>query len=117
MLYRHRLVHHAVLAVYTAIGILVLTMCVIALTATLTSTWVALLVFAIFLAGVLVMLVGVILITVEIRFSRRSLVFEAQRVTKLAAGTAAGGGTETNGGPVSLDWRAHGRRLPRPGRY
>jgi Protein of unknown function (DUF2721) len=96
MLHRHRLVHHAVLAVYAAIGILVLTMCVIALTATVTAGWVAPLAFAIFLASVLMMLVGVVLVTVEIRFSRRSLVFEAQRVTRLSAGVTAGTVSETN---------------------
>jgi hypothetical protein len=97
ILYRHRLVHHAVLAVYAAIGILVLTMVVIALTATLAATWVAALVFAIFLAGVLVMLVGVVLITVEIRLSRRSLAFEAERVARLSANVTPGGVGETNG--------------------
>ena len=105
MLYRHRLVHHAVLAVYVAIGILVLTMCVIAVTATLAAPWVAPLVFAIVLAGVLVMLVGVVLITVEIRFSRRSLVFEARRVARLSAGVTAGAVGETNG---------HGSFVPAP---
>ena len=97
MLHRHRLVHHAVLAVYAAIGILVLTMCVIALTAAVTAEWVAPLVFGVFVAAVLTMLVGVALVTVEIRTSRRSLVFEAQRVTKLSAGVLAGGVGETNG--------------------
>ena len=80
MLYRHRLVHHALLAVYGATAVLVLTMCVIALTATVTSDWVAPLVFGIFVAGVLTMLVGVLLITLEIRTSQRSLAFEAERV-------------------------------------
>src|SRR5919202_5536324 len=84
MLRRHRLVHHAVLAVYAAIGILVLTMCVIALTATITADWVGPFVFGVFVAGVLTMLVGVLLVTLEIRTSRRSLAFEVQRVSHLA---------------------------------
>jgi hypothetical protein len=97
MLHRHRLVHHAVLAVYATIGILVLTMCVIALTAAVTAEWVAPLVFGIFLAAVLTMLVGVALVTVEIRTSRRSLVFEARRVSRLSAGVTARPVAETKG--------------------
>ena len=97
MLHRHRLVHHAVLAVYAAIGILVLTMCVIALTAAVTAAWVGPLVFGVFLAAVLMMLVGVALVTIEIRSSRRSLVFEARRVSRLSAGVTAGHAAETKG--------------------
>src|SRR6266704_1401483 len=40
LLYRHRLIHDALLAVYAAIGILVLTMCIIAITATIAAEWV-----------------------------------------------------------------------------
>jgi hypothetical protein len=97
MLRRHRLVHHAVLAVYAAIGILVLTMCVIALTAAVTAAWVGPLVFGVFLAAVLTMLAGVALVTVEIRSSRRSLVFEARRVAGLSADVTAGTVAETSG--------------------
>ena len=49
LLHRHRLIHHALLAVYTSIGILVLTMCVIALTATIPAEWVGPLVYGVFL--------------------------------------------------------------------
>ena len=95
MLHRHRLVHHALLAVYAAIGILVLTMCVIAVTANIVADWVGLLVFGVFLLGVLAMLVGVLLITLEIRTSRRSLAFEVQRVSHLVAAPADGRSAET----------------------
>jgi hypothetical protein len=97
MLNRHRLIHHAVLAVYAAIAILVLTMCIIALTATVTADWVAPLVFGVFLVAVLTMLVGVALVTVEIRMSRRSLAFEAQRVISVPTAVTAGRASETNG--------------------
>src|SRR5918911_330037 len=50
LLDRHRLVHHAALAVYGAILVFILTMCVIALTATLGADWVAAVVFGVFLA-------------------------------------------------------------------
>jgi len=85
MLHRHRLVHHAVLAVYAAIGILVLTMCVIAVTATIPAEWVGPLVYGVFLLSVLAVFVGVVLITMEIGTSRRSLAFEVERVTRLPA--------------------------------
>jgi Protein of unknown function (DUF2721) len=85
LLRRHRLVHHAALAVYAAIGILIGTMCIIALTATISADWVAVLVFGVFIASVLMMLLGVLLITVEIRASRRALQYEVQRVRRLAA--------------------------------
>ena len=85
LLHRHRLIHHALLAVYTSIGILVLTMCVIALTATIPAEWVGPLVYGVFLLSVLAVLVGVVLITMEIGTSRRSLAFEVERVTRLPA--------------------------------
>jgi hypothetical protein len=59
-------------------------MCVIALTAAISADWVAVLVFGVFLAGVLVMLLGVLLITVEVRASRRALQYEVGRVARLA---------------------------------
>ncbi len=93
MAHRHLLVHHSLLALYAAIGVLVLTMCIIALTATVDASWVGPLVFGIFLVGVLMTLAGVLLITVEIRTSRRSLSFEVHRVSQLPVG-------------VTTDWPA-----------
>jgi hypothetical protein len=89
LLGRHQLVHHAALAVYAAIGIFILTMCIIALTAAVSADWVAVLVFGVFLAGVLVVLLGVGLITLEVRTSRRALQYEAARVARLAPVTDA----------------------------
>jgi hypothetical protein len=85
LLHRHRLIHHALMAVYAAIGILILTMCTIAMTASIAADWVGSLVYGIFVLSVLFMLIGVVLITLEIGTSRRSLVFEADRVTRLPA--------------------------------
>jgi pilus assembly protein TadC len=87
LLRRHRLVHHAVLALYAAILVLIVTMCVIALTATVSADWVAALVIAFFVAGVLAMLVGVLLITVEIRTSQQTLSYEVQQVISLDPGS------------------------------
>jgi Protein of unknown function (DUF2721) len=95
VLYRHRLIHHALVAVYAAIGILILTMCTIALTASVAADWVGSLVYAIFALSVLSMLVGVVLITLEIGTSRRSLVFEADRVTRLPTRVTDAFPTET----------------------
>ena len=89
LLGRHKLVHHAALAVYASIGIFILTMCIIALTAAVSADWVALLVFGVFVAGVLVVLLGVALITLEVRTSRRALQYEAARVARLAPVTDA----------------------------
>jgi len=85
LLHRHRLIHHALLAVYASIGILVLTMCIIALTATISAEWVGALVYGVFLLSVLAVLVGVVLITMEIGTSRRSLAFEVGLETRLPA--------------------------------
>lgn len=85
LLGRHQLVHHATLAVYGAIAIFILTMCVIALTAAVSADWMAVLVLGLFLAGVLAMLLSVLLITLEIRTSRRALQYQVERVVRLAA--------------------------------
>jgi hypothetical protein len=84
LLGRHRLVHHAALAVYAGIGIFILTMCVIALTAAVSADWVAVVVFGVFVVGVLATLLGVLLITLEVRTSRHALQYEVRRVIRLA---------------------------------
>jgi hypothetical protein len=83
ILSRHRLIHYALMAVDTSIGILILTMCIIAATATVIAEWVGALVYGVFVLSVVAMLVGVVLIMLEIRTSRRSLAFEVERVTRL----------------------------------
>lgn len=82
---RHRLIHHALMAIYVSICILVLTMCITALTATVAADWVGTLVYGVFMVSVLSMLVGIVLITIEIRTSRRSLALEVDRITHLPA--------------------------------
>jgi hypothetical protein len=61
-------------------------MCVIALTATVGADWVATLVFGVFVAGVVAMLLGVLLISLEIRTSQRALRYEVRRVVSLETG-------------------------------
>jgi len=95
MLRRHQLINQSLQTVYLAIGFLVLTMCIIAVTATVTAEWVGPLVYGTFVLSVLTMLAGVVLITLEIRLSRRSLVFEVDRVRRLPAGVTRPRARET----------------------
>jgi hypothetical protein len=83
LLMRHRLIHDALISIYASIGVLILTMCTIAVTASIAADWVGSAVYAVFVLSVLAMLIGVVLITMEIGTSRRSLVFEVDRVRRL----------------------------------
>ena len=89
LLHRHRLVHNALLAVYASILALVVSMCIIALSATAWAAWIATLVFGIFVIGVLALLVGVLLTVIEVRSSDGTLRFEVARVLALGADPAA----------------------------
>jgi hypothetical protein len=85
LLDRHRMIHDAMLAIYYAIVILVGSMFVVA-AAVLTDHPVLLgAVLALLLLGTAVLLYAVLLITREIRRSRRSIVYEAQSTLNLAA--------------------------------
>jgi uncharacterized membrane protein (DUF485 family) len=83
LLRRHRLVRDALLAVYASILALVISMCVIALTATAWAGWIATLVFGIFVIGVLALLLGVVLTVLEVRSSDGALRFEVAQVRRL----------------------------------
>jgi hypothetical protein len=74
---------------------MVLTMCIIALTATISSDWVGPVVFGVFLIGVLMTLVGVLFITAEIRTSRHALSFEVERVSRVPADVTTAWSAET----------------------
>jgi len=89
LLRRHRLVHNALLAVYASILALVVSMCITALSATAWASWIATLVFGIFVAGVLALLVGVLLTVIEVRSSDDTLRFEVARVLALGADATA----------------------------
>src|SRR5205823_11467783 len=75
--------------------LLVVTMCIIALTATIPAEWVGPLVYGVFLLSVLAVLGGVVLVTMEIGSSCRSLAFEVERVTQLPAPVTEIGSAET----------------------
>jgi hypothetical protein len=83
LLLRHALVHHALLAAYTGILVLVASMCAIAFSAVIAAEWLVALVLAMFVAGILAILVSVVLIALEVRISQRAVAFEVQRVLRL----------------------------------
>ena len=58
-------------------------MCVIALSAAVPADWLVSLVLAMFVAGILAVLVSVVLISVEVRTSQQAIGFEVQRVLRL----------------------------------
>jgi Protein of unknown function (DUF2721) len=83
LLQRHALVHHALLAAYSGILILVASMCAIAFSAVTQTEWLVALVLAMFVAGILAILLSVVLIALEVRTSQQAVTFEVQRVLRL----------------------------------
>jgi hypothetical protein len=83
LLRRHALVHHALLAAYSGILILVASMCAIAFSAVNAADWLVALVLVMFVAGILALLTSVVLIAFEVRTSQRAVTFEVQRVLRL----------------------------------
>jgi hypothetical protein len=83
LLQRHALVHHALLAAYVGILILVASMCAIAFSAVSAAEWLVALVLALFVTGILAILASVILIALEVRTSQRAVSFEVDRVLHL----------------------------------
>ena len=83
LLRRHGLVHHALLAAYSGILILVASMCAIALSAVTLTDWLVGLVLAMFVAGILAILLSVVWIAIEVRSSQRAVAFEVQSVLRL----------------------------------
>lgn len=84
LLRHHRLLHDAVLAVYTAVLVFVACMFVIALAALTERDWLASAALVLFLAGTATLLGGVLLTAVEVRTSHEAVQFEARRVMRLA---------------------------------
>jgi hypothetical protein len=83
LLFRHRRVHDAVLAVYAAILIFVASMFVIAFTAAVDADLTATAALLVFPMGVGALLVGVVFIAVEVRISHRALQYEVGRIEVL----------------------------------
>jgi Protein of unknown function (DUF2721) len=80
---RHEIIHNAVLAEYSAILILVVSMVVIAVSAATRSSPTATAALILFLGATLAMLAGIALIASEIRLSKAAVSYEARRVLML----------------------------------
>jgi hypothetical protein len=83
LLLRHQRAQDAVLAVYAAALVFVLTMLLIALAAFTVSDQLAAAALLALLAGTVVLFFGVLQTTREIRISRKAIVFEVNRVLSL----------------------------------
>ncbi len=83
LLQRHGLIHRSLQAAYLGILILVVSMCVIAFSAAVPAEWLISLVLALFVSGILAVLVSVALISLEVRTSQRAVGFEVGRVLRL----------------------------------
>jgi hypothetical protein len=89
LLRRHTLVHHSVLAIYLAVMVFVVSMLIIALAVIPNSVALATMALSAFLFGTAVMLVGVVLISLEVRTSNAEVRYEVERVTSLGHSVAA----------------------------
>jgi hypothetical protein len=89
LLQRHALVHHSLLSAYFGILVLVSSMCVIAFSALTAAEWLITLTLAMFVAGILAVLLSVVLIALEVRTSQRAVAFEVERVLRLARRSAS----------------------------
>ena len=68
--------------------ILVASMCAIAFSALSAAEWLVVLILAMFVAGILAVLLSVVLIALEVRTSHRAVAFEVQRVLRFAGDPA-----------------------------
>lgn len=80
---RHRLIQKALLVIYSAIAIFILTMFAIALTVALNATAIATITLALFLVGTGVLLMGIFFTALEIRISHQALCYEVHQITSL----------------------------------
>lgn len=83
LLHRHRMLRNAVFSVYSGMGFLVISMCVIALAVFRPAGWLDALVLALLLAGTLLLLFSVLLTAREVRISQQAVDYEVQRVAAL----------------------------------
>ena len=80
---RHRLLQEAVLLIYNAISIFLITMFVIALSVALNAGGVAFVALLCFLIGTSLLLMGVIFAGQEIRISHKAICYEIDRISSL----------------------------------
>ena len=77
------MLRNAVFSVYSGMGILVVSMCVIALAVFWPAGWLDALVLALLLAGTLLLLIGVLLTGQEVRISQQAVDYEVRRIMAL----------------------------------
>lgn len=85
LLKRHLMARNAVLSLYLAISVFVISMFVIAVAVVLEAAWVSTLALIVFLFGALLLMLSLGFITLEILGSHRSIEFEVNHVSSLAA--------------------------------
>ena len=83
LLDRHRLIHHAVVAMYLAMLLFILSMFAIAVALVGNTLALALVVLALLLVGTAVLLAGILLTVREVGASRQAITFEVKRVMEL----------------------------------
>jgi hypothetical protein len=83
LLKRHKKVRNAVLAVYSAISVFVLSMFVIALAAATKSRVAAVVALSIFLLGTAVLLTAAVITVLEVKNSHKAMHYETERVLGL----------------------------------
>jgi hypothetical protein len=83
LLYRHRLVRDALLYVYSGVACFVASMLVIAVATALASLVVALVALVVFMLGTGLALMGLLVVSLEIRRSHLAVEFEASRVVRI----------------------------------
>jgi len=104
LLAHHRKAHDAVLAVYAAALIFVVDMFVIAFAAIYQWVWLADAALLLFLAGIAVLILGIMITALEVRTSHVALHYEVMRVAALQTEEKPHtGGTEEIGGEIEPD--------------
>ena len=83
LLHRHRLVRDALLYVYSGVACFVASMLVIAVATALASLAVALMALVVFMLGTGLALIGLLVVSLEIRRSHLAVEFEVARVVRI----------------------------------
>jgi len=81
---RHRLLQDALLVIYGSDLVFLLVMFTIALSIGFNSGWIATGALILFLFGTVVLLIGILFITIEIRMSHQAIYYEIKRVSSLS---------------------------------
>jgi Protein of unknown function (DUF2721) len=83
LLHRHTLLHNAVLVVYIATGLFLVSMLIIAIAAAVNVSWLSIAILILFLAGTGALFIGVMIAIIEVRSSHRAVQYEVRRVIQI----------------------------------